>query len=232
MNIITKGIYNIDKWIRPYAYVFENKQEIQTKEKRNRKPSKQYTKKKKVKLSAKEEKEKAAFLKTGAIGIKLVNVPKVMTRKHALERLTVCKPQIAYYCHEQGHHQIAVKFEKGSAWKYHERNEKKRKNLIPIIEHKIKGKGDKTHIIPVGFHGSENDERLLIRFDSKINRGALKKSEELVAKLNEEQSILWFVDVVKQQDNTAIWNMTVWSENYEVLVEKSFHDYNKFLWVE
>lgn len=232
MNIIVKGIYNIDKWIRPYAYVFENKQDIQIKEKNKQKQVKQYSKKKKAKkLSVKAEKEKAAFLKTGAIGIKLVNVPKVMTRKESLERLAVCKPQIAYYCHEQGHHQIAVKFDKGSAKKYHERNELKRKNLIPIIEHKVKGKGDKTHIIPVGFHGSENDERLLIRFDSKINRGNLKKAEDLAAKINEEQPILWFVDVVKQEDNTAIWNMTVWSESYEILIEKSFHDYNKFLWV-
>lgn len=231
MNVIIKGIYNIDKWIRPYAYVLEDKAEVQVKEKKRSRYMKRTSKKTKNKISERNEKEKTDFLKTGAIGIKLMNVSKVMERKEVIERLSICPPQTAYYCHEDGHHQIAVKFEKGSSKKFQVRNDYKRKNLEPIIEHKIKGLGDKTHLIPVGFHGSENDERLLIRFDSKINRGSLKAKEKLAAKINDKQAILWFVDVVKQQDDTAIWKMTLWSENHEVLIEESFHDYNKFLWI-
>lgn len=155
-----------------------------------------------------------------------------MTEKDALNRLNISQSEIAYYCHEDNHHQIAVKFNKGSAWKYHARNESKRKQLKPIIEHRKKGKGDKTHLIPVGFHGSENDERLLVRFDSKINKGALKKAEEYISNINMKEPILWFVDIEKQDDETAIWYMTVWDDKHNILIQQSFHDYNKFIWSE
>ena len=101
-----------------------------------------------------EEKAKTEFLKTGAISVDLVTINSVMTEERALNRLINSDSSVVYYCHESGHHQIAVKFDKGSAWKYHERNESKRKRLKPIIEHKKSGLGDKTHLIPVGFHGS------------------------------------------------------------------------------
>lgn len=229
MNIISKIHYKVDKWIRPYAYINENQVLVSVEGKKKRK--KQNIKGSgKPKLSAEEEKAKKAFLDTGAIGIELVTVNNVMSEKNALNRLNMSNPQIAYYCHENGHHQIAVKFEKAFAWKYHARNDSKRKQLKPIIEHKKQGKGDKTHLIPVGFHGSENDERLLVRFDSKINKGALKKAEEHVSKINIDEPILWFVDIIKQDDDTAIWNMVVWDENNQIITQKSFHDYNKFRW--
>ena len=230
MNIIAKAYYNVDKWVRPYAYIHEEKivTEVDTKGKRRNKKIKN---KRKPKLSVAEEKAKTEFLATGAIGIELVTVNDVMTKKDALNRMVNSSSQIAYYCHENNHHQIAVKFDEGSAWKYYARNEGKLKKLNPIIEHKKKGLGDKTHIIPVGFHGSENDERLIVRFDSKINRGALKKAEEYIANINMQEPVLWFVDIVKQENDTAIWYMTVWDNKHQIITEKSFHDYNKFNWV-
>ncbi|MEX2935953.1 hypothetical protein [Staphylococcus saprophyticus] len=229
MGVLGRIYYNIDKWIRPYAYVNED-QVIVTVEAKKKRKKKKMNGRKKPKLSPEEEKAKNEFLKTGAIGIELVTVSSVMTENDALNRLAVSNYQVAYYCHEGNHHQIAVKFNKGSAWKYHARNEYKRKQLKPIIEHKKQGHGDKTHLIPVGFHGSENDERLLVRFDSKINKGALKKEEEYVSNINMDEPILWFVDIIKQDDDTAIWNMTVWDEKNQIITQKSFHDYNKFRW--
>lgn len=40
-----------------------------------------------------------------------------------------------------------------------------------------------------------------------------------------------FVDIVKQVDETAIWYMTVWGEDRNIILQKSFHDKNKFRWV-
>lgn len=230
MNVVLKTAYNIDKWIRPYAYIHEDKVAKTTVKSKPQKVVKK-GKRKRPTLTPEEEKEKREFLKTGAIGVDLVTINEVMTEEKALNRLNNSASSIAYYCHELGHHQIAVKFDKGSAWKYHERNEGKRKKLKPIIEHKKEGLGDKTHLIPIGFHGSENDERLLVRFDSKINKGELKKAEEYVSKINIDETILWFVDIVKQVDETAIWYMTVWGEDRNIILQKSFHDKNKFRWV-
>lgn len=229
MGVVGAIYYHIDKWIRPYAYVNENQVAVNIEAEQKRK-KKHVKGRKKPKLSPEDEKAKNEFLKTGAIGIDLVTVNNVMSENDALNRLAVSNAQVAYYCHEDNHHQIAVKFDEGSAWKYHARNESKRKQLKPIIEHKKAGRGDKTHLIPVGFHGSENDERLLVRFDSKINKGALKKEEDYVSNINMEEPILWFVDIIKQADDTAIWNMTVWDKNNQIITQKSFHDYNKFRW--
>ena len=41
---------------------------------------------------------------------------------------------------------------------------------------------------------------------------------------------MWFVDIVKQSDDTAIWNMVVWDEECNIISQKSFHDKNKFSW--
>lgn len=230
MNVVLKTAYNIDKWLRPYAYIHETKTEKKPVEKDTGKVAIKGKNKKPI-LTPEEEKAKREFLKTGAIGVELVTINEVMTEEKALKRLNNSASSIAYYCHELDHHQIAVKFDKGSAWKYHERNDSKRKKLKPIIEHKKRGFGDKTHLIPVGFHGSENDERLLVRFDSKINKGELRKAEEYVSKINADETILWFVDIIKQEDETAIWYMTVWRNNGSIVIKKSFHDKNKFRWV-
>lgn len=53
---------------------------------------------------------------------------------------------IAYYYHSKDRRQIAVLFEPQSGYRYYKRNS---------------SKWDKTHLISLGFHGSENDPRLL-----------------------------------------------------------------------
>jgi len=229
MNQLEIIYYKVDKWLRPYRYHFEDELFSEVESKGHRKKTKIKGKRSK-KLSEKEEKAKKAFLETGAIGIELVTIGQPLNEKSALNRLTRSKSQLAYYYHDEWYHQVAVKLDKGAAWKYHARNEVKRKNLEPIIEHKKDGYGDKTHLIPIGYHGSDSDERLLIRFDSNINRGDLKKEEEYVEKINKEERIMWFVDIQRQKDNTAKWYMYVWDEEYRLISQKEFHDQNQFNW--
>lgn len=229
MNTISRFTRSIGKWVAPYKYHFEDEtlnEEISEGKRRKQK----FKGRNKPKLSVQEEKAKKEFLETGAIGIDIITINEVLNDSTALTRLNRSKSGVAYYCHTENHHQIAVKFDRGSAWKYHARNDAKRKKLEPIIEHKIKGRGDKTHVIPVGFHGSDHDERLLVRFDSKINKGVLKKTEEYVANINNDEPILWFVDIVKQNDKTVVWNCTVWDERNNIVTKERFHDKNKFIW--
>lgn len=229
MNQLEKIYYKADKWLRPYRYHFENEAFENAKSKGKRKKQK-IKGRMNYKLNHEEEKAKKEFLKTGGIGIELVTINKELNNNDALNRLLRSNSQMAYYFHDEQQHQIAVKFDAGSSAKYHVRNDTKRKGLDPIIEHKKKDKGDKTHLIPIGFHGSDSDERLLVRFDSNINRIDLRKEEEYIAKINKKETIMWFVDIIKQSDDTAIWNMIVWDESCNIISQKSFHDKNKFNW--
>lgn len=86
-------------------------------------------------------------------------------------------------------------------------------------------------MIPIGFHGSENDERLLVGFHGKINKGKLKTLEEYVTNVNSNEPILWFVDIRRQPDQTAIWNATIWDEEHNLIADESFHDKSKFVWL-
>lgn len=229
MNAISGIFRSINKWISPYKYHFED-EIVETKSTQGKRKKKKFKGVHKPKLTVEQEKKKKEFLATGALGIDLVTMNEILDEKTALTRLDRSKSGVAYYYHNKKHHQIAVKFEKASAWKYHARNDAKRKKLVPIIEHKVKGRGDKTHVIPIGFHGSDHDERLLVRFDSSINKGKLKTTEEYIANINKDEPVLWFVDIQRQNDDTAIWYTTVWDENSNILVKEEFHDKNKFSW--
>lgn len=220
----------IERWLHPYRYAFEEEEvkEFTTKKKR----AKQNFKGKiKPKMSEQDEKAKKEFLSRGEIGIEIVTVSKQLNKTDALKTLDRSDYSIGYFHHDSDSHQLAVKFNTNSGWLYHERNEGKRKKLQPLVYMKNKKLEDKTHMIPIGFHGSENDERLLVGFHGKINKGSLKTLEEYVTNVNSKEPILWFVDIRRQADQTAIWNATVWDEEHNLIADESFHDKSQFVWL-
>ncbi|MFG0934784.1 hypothetical protein ACF91D_29435, partial [Staphylococcus sp. 231237_7MaSpsaltlick] len=87
------------------------------------------------------------------------------------------------------------------------------------------------HMVPIGYHGSEDDARLLVGFSKKINKGELKKFENYIANINNKEEILWFINIEKQNDNTAKWHATVWDKNNNIISEESFHDKSQFVWL-
>lgn len=227
MNIFER----LGRWLTPYKYAFD---EIEIKVPEEQ--SKKVNRKKKIKKNARPtldetaQKELSDLLNRGEIGVNIVNINEVMTNETALERLIFSGSHNGYFIHTDSHHQLAIKFEKGSTWKYYERSNKRRSKLRPLIEYKEKGKSDKTHLIPVGFHGSENDERLLIDFDSTINRTELRKFEEYIGDVNAKEDVLWFIDIKRQCDESVIWDATVWDILGNVIKQASFHDKNQFRW--
>lgn len=224
MNVFEK----IGRWLTPYKYTFDEVVEIETKEK-NRKKRKVVKNRRPI-LAEKEQKELSDLLERGEIGIDVILINQEMTKEAALDRLMKSATHNAYFIHTEKHHQLAVKFEKGSAWRFYERSNNRRAKLKPLVQYREKGKSDKTHLIPIGFHGSENDERLLVDFDSKINRYDLKKFEEYISNANATDEVLWFVDIVRQDDETVVWKACVWDNQGHVIKEQEFHDKNKFIW--
>src|SRR5699024_12125259 len=71
----------------------------------------------------------------------------------------------------------------GSGYTFRERDVAARGLLKPLIYPRDQGKPfDRTHLLPIGYHGSENDERLLVGWDSDANRGPFRSEERRVGK--------------------------------------------------
>lgn len=213
----------IHRWLEPYKYDNEIP-----------KPLKQRTdKKKRVKVSkiTKNDKKPTELdaVNRGEIGVKIITLNNEMTPDIAFDKMDKSASHIAYYYHSSTKHQIAARFEPKSGFRYYKRNDIKRKNFKPMIYNKYSA-SDKTHLIPVGFHGSENDPRLLIGWSRKINRGGIKRHEEQVTNINKEYSIYWFVDVEKMTNGGAKWTSTVWFEDGSIVDKKKFYDNDKYHW--
>lgn len=138
----------------------------------------------------------------------------------------------AYYYHDRNHHQLAVKFKKGASFRYQFRSDTNRKRLDPIIYPQTHGEPfDKTHLIPIGYHATESDSRILVGWDSRQNRVDMQVFERAISKYNLRYDIIWFVDIELKEDETAIWTATVWNaQTHQKHKTAQFHDKHKFIW--
>lgn len=166
------------------------------------------------------------------LGLDMVDMQKPLTIKDAYDMISRSKARIAYYYHDSDYHQIAVRFEPRSIKdKYKPRDGAERRKLKPLLFPIQDVPFDRTHVIPVGYHGSESDKRLLVGFNSEINQNELQEFEFRVANINKSKTILWFVSIEKQFDGSALWRTTVWDERGKVLKQAEFHDIKKFVWL-
>lgn len=212
----------INKWIAPYKY---DNEVVQVKKERT-------NKKKKIKVSkiTKADKKPTELdaVNRGELGIKIINLKSPINDESAFQKLDNSASHIAYYYHSKDKHQIAVRFEPRSGFRYYKRNDIKRKNMKVLIEAKNKPT-DKTHLIPIGFHGSDSDPRLLIGWSRTLNRGSIKNHEERVTIANKDHTIYWFVNVEKHKGG-AYWTSTVWFEDGDLFERKKFNDKDEFYW--
>lgn len=165
------------------------------------------------------------------LGLEMVDLSKGLDKPSALEMMQSSESRVTFYWHDDTSHQVAVKFDKGGIKdEYKTRSNKERRQLEPLIRPYQKENVDRTHVIPIGYHGSEKDKRLLIGYDSHINQVKLKKFEDYASKVNKQKTILWFVDIQRQDNGSVKWHATVWDEQGNVITEKTFHDKRKFKW--
>ena len=201
------------RWLTPYKYVDEVIE---------RKPKKQ--KHKQQKLTAEE------MLEHGMLGVRVVEVGEKFVAQSATERLLGSEVDIVYFYHDKQTHQVAVSFDPKSAWKYQARSNSKRKNLKPMLYPEGKTSYDRTHIIPIGFHGTESDNRLLVGWNSRQNRVDINRFERKVREYNKNHKILWFADIAKEPDGSATWKAIVMDETGTVRMKHTWHDRSKFVW--
>jgi len=131
----------------------------------------------------------------------VLNYPKSLD--NAIKLKTKPKKNRIWVYHDKDRHQLFAHLDVRSGFKCKTRNDELRRNMVPWIKPKVKKKYDRTHVLPIGYHGSDGDPRLIIGWDSEHNQNELKNFEFRNKKRDEP--IYWFTDIRKDKYG-ATWS--------------------------
>lgn len=164
-------------------------------------------------------------------GVELEEDKSITNFENAFEAIREEDYDVAKYNHTENLHVVACKFSSGSYNRYQARSDKARKKLKPLLFPKANQPFDRTHVIPIGFHGSENNDILVVGWDSDQNRNAMRKFEDEAKTFNELDSIVW-ITVIKNEptNHRAVWETRILTPTGNELLEKQFVDNHDFVW--
>lgn len=199
-----RGLYtSIRRWFQPY---YRETSPAPSKKSRKSKP-------KKRKASAKPQ--QATF-----VPVKIVDYPNPLTNVMQFKK----KPsRNRIWCyHDKNVHQIVAHFTPGSGLIFKTRDNAARRELKPLIFPTNKGAFDRTHLIPIGYHGSENDPRLLVGWDSDANRKQFNDFEQVQKR--RKNPVYWLTFITRKPWG-ARWHYMVYDVKTEQLLDELVHDY-------
>lgn len=184
--------------------------------------SKSKSKDKKQELSMEERLERNMPL------MDVVNYPKSMEKAYLFKNKP--KKKIWYY-HDTTYHQIFARLEPGQGFmatsEY--RDDVARKHTHMLIRPVGIGAYDRTHIIPFGYVNTETDNRLIIGWDSNMNRNVLADFEK--KQKYREVPIYWFTQI-RRTDYGAEWSTVITDENTRILDTLTLRLKCNFVWLE
>ncbi len=165
-------------------------------------------------------------------GARDIPAVRVMNYPHPLDKVMGFKnlpaPGEVWSYHDRTRHQVVAHFVPGSGSVYRGRSGAARKKLKPLVYPKIDKPYDRTHLIPVGYHGSESDQRLLIGWDSRNNQGPLNDFER--RQRGRKEAIIWMT-TVKKTGQGARWEYRIYRASDRELLDKYEWDYTaNFAW--
>lgn len=157
----------------------------------------------------------------------VLNYPKSLD--NAIKLKTKPKKNRIWVYHDKDRHQLFAHLDVKSGFKCKTRNDELRRNMIPWIKPKVKKKYDRTHVLPIGYHGSDGDPRLIIGWDSEHNQNELKNFEFRNKKRDEP--IYWFTDIRKDKYG-ATWSYKIYSVKTKKLIDSLTlrMDKTQFMW--
>lgn len=165
------------------------------------------------------------------MGVVLENTSRPITEEKIKKELCESKVNdIGLYFHNKKYHQVAIPFASGSAFRYNYRSDAMRKRLKPLLYPKSSKPFDRTHVIPIGYHGSENDNRLVVGWDSVQNRNEMANFEKKINQLNNNQRIIWFTSIELNDNQTASWHVKILDTKGKVIDSADFNYNCIFFW--
>lgn len=119
--------------------------------------------------------------------------------------------------HDRSRHQIFAHLTPHSGFEFRERDNAKRRKLEPMLHPTNVGVFDRTHVLPIGYHGSERDRRLLVGWDSNANRGKFEAFERKMKK--NARAVYWYTSIERTKTG-AKWTYRVYDvESLELVGE-------------
>lgn len=210
---IKSFLIKANKWLRPYW---------------NPKPTPPKAKEKKVvRKVEKSDDVKRVIIQNRELLMPVLPYPKPLDNAIFFKKKP--SPFKIWYYHDGKKHQIFAYLPAGSAFMNDKkRSSKDRKKLKPLIYPLDCGRFDRTHILPIGYHSSENDPRLVIGWDSDQNRNELNKFEQRNKARKED--IYWLTSIEKT-DFGARWTYKIYSVKTSNLIDSlSLTMKGKFKW--
>lgn len=198
--------YVIRKWFQPYW---------------NPKPKK-----------AKPKVEKSKSTRGKETDVVIVESKKPLTRAFSFEK----QPKIGeiWTFHNDRYHQIWCHLAPGSGYRYKsdERSSEERKLLNMCIRPAdYHGTIDRTHMLPFGYTGFENDERFLIGWSAEANRGPFNDFEQ--KQKARKEPIYWMCSVERNVDKCgATWRYLIFNERMKLIDSLEHTMDNEFIWID
>lgn len=133
--------------------------------------------------------------------------------------------------HNSHLHQIWCHLVPGTGFRYtsEQRSNEERRltNLCirPVL--KVKGAVHRTHMLPFGYHGLENDERLVIGWSGEANIGPFNEFEQKIKKLKEP--IYWMCSVERMKYG-ARWRYIIFNEQMKMIDSLEHIMKTEFVW--
>ena len=133
--------------------------------------------------------------------------------------------------HNSHLHQIWCHLAPGTGFRYttdQRSNEERRLtnlSIRPVL--KVKASIHRTHMLPFGYHGLENDERLVIGWSGEANIGPFKEFEQKIKKLKEP--IYWMCSVERMKYG-ARWRYIIFNEQMKMIDSLEHIMKTEFVW--
>lgn len=142
--------------------------------------------------------------------VRLVEYSKPLARAAEFKK----KPAVdTIWCyHDDTHHDCFAHFAPNSGFRFTERDGAMRAKLqARVYPRLVNTPFDRTHMIPIGFHGSEKDNRLLVGWHPVDNREKFRDFEAKAKKLNKTAGIYWLCTVTKTGQG-ARWEYHIYDD--------------------
>lgn len=175
-----------------------------------------------------QKREAAKLLASGrqAQIIEAVDVTKRMSEPSEMTNLPDLNSMWCY--HDESVHQIFGHFAPKSGYTHKVRDGVARKKLKPLIYPIDVGVFDRTHLIPIGFHGSESDNRLLVGWDSATNQGPFNSFEK--RQKSRDIPIYWWTQI-ERTPTGALWSYKIYNAQTDELIDSLEHEMRAtFIW--
>lgn len=169
---------------------------------------------------------KRAKPKSDSPELRILDYPNPLNR--AIEFSKKPSPNRVWCYHDNKRHHLFAHLLPQSGMQFRERDNQKRRKLEPMLYPTNVGTYDRTHVLPIGYHGSERDRRLLVGWDSAANRGIFEAFERKYKRIG---TPVYWLTAIERTPTGATWLYRVYdAETLEVIDELTHTMTAQFAW--